>query len=380
MLNRPRILILSANTGGGHNAVAHALQEAFMARLPDATVSVVDGLREGTTWPFNRFDRTHSWMASQARWAMRLMFWADAQPQLTQILYGPGAKWACTGLRQIIRHHQPDVIISVQPHLTQLLARMKKSALKSIPLIAVVTDLVEAPHTCFHSAVDLCLVATEETRRQALALGLAPDQVAVVGLPISLALNCGDPAPPPPWGRLGGGVVLLMGGSQGYGGPMTQIAQAIDKRLTAKHRLIIVTGRNQPLKQELEAMTWRRSVTVLGFVADMPSVLATADVLVTKAGPSSLAEAFAAGLPTILFGHFPGPEASNVRHVVENGAGLYCADPDGIAEILDRWLVVGNHTLLTLSQNAHQLSRPRAALDAVDRIIERFGLEGSDED
>ena len=46
--------------------MAHALQEAFMIRLPDATVSVEDGLREGTTWPFNRFDLTHSWMASQA--------------------------------------------------------------------------------------------------------------------------------------------------------------------------------------------------------------------------------------------------------------------------------------------------------------------------
>ncbi len=351
-----------------------------MIRLPDATVSVEDGLREGTTWPFNRFDLTHSWMASQAQWAMRLMFWADAQPLLTQILYGLGAKWACTRLRQIIAQHRPDVIISVQPHLTQLLARMKETSLKSLPLIAVVTDLVEAPHTCFHPAVDLCLVATEETRRQAHTLGLTQDQVAVIGLPIAQAFNGGDPAPPPPWGRLGGGVVLLMGGSQGYGGPMTQIAQAIDSRLPISAQLIIVTGQNQPLKRKLLAMTWRRPVTVLGFVGDMASLLATADVLITKAGPSSLAEAFAVGLPTILFGHFPGPEASNVRYVVENGAGIYCADPDGITETLDRWLGGGDHTLVTLSQNARRLSRPHAALDAVDQMIERFGWDRPDED
>jgi len=52
-----------------------------------------------------------------------------------------------------------------------------------------------------------------------------------------------------------------------------------------------------------------------------------ADILVTKAGPNSLAEAFLAGLPLVLYTALPGQEEGNVDHVVGNGAGIWAPLP-----------------------------------------------------
>jgi len=52
-----------------------------------------------------------------------------------------------------------------------------------------------------------------------------------------------------------------------------------------------------------------------------------ADILVTKAGPNSLAEAFLAGLPLVLYSALPGQEEGSVDHVVGNGAGIWAPLP-----------------------------------------------------
>jgi 1,2-diacylglycerol 3-beta-galactosyltransferase len=60
--------------------------------------------------------------------------------------------------------------------------------------------------------------------------------------------------------------------------------------------------------------------------------LRAADILVTKAGPNSLAEAFVMGLPTVIYAAIPGQEDGNVTLVKEQGAGIWAPGPSRSVE------------------------------------------------
>ena len=60
-------------------------------------------------------------------------------------------------------------------------------------------------------------------------------------------------------------------------------------------------------------------VSVQGFVDNMEEWMAACDIVITKAGPGTIAESLIMGLPILLNGFVPCQEAGNVPFVVENG-------------------------------------------------------------
>ena len=60
---------------------------------------------------------------------------------------------------------------------------------------------------------------------------------------------------------------------------------------------------------------------VLGFTDKIPEYFRAVDLLVTKAGPGTLAEANAAQLPVVVYDYVPGQERGNVDFVRHNGLG-----------------------------------------------------------
>lgn len=92
------------------------------------------------------------------------------------------------------------------------------------------------------------------------------------------------------------------------------------------------------------------------------------DILVTKAGPGTIAEASICGLPCILSSFLPGQEEGNVPYVVENGFGCYEGSPDGIADRVEEWFAATKATtegsmLETMRECALTAARPDATLD-----------------
>merc|ERR1711862_425822 len=80
----------------------------------------------------------------------------------------------------------------------------------------------------------------------------------------------------------------------------------------------------------------RVNVIPLGFVNQMAKYMVASDVLVTKAGPGTIAEAASVGLPVMLTSFLPGQEEGNVDFVINKQFGCYCpySDPNTIAKQL----------------------------------------------
>ena len=113
------------------------------------------------------------------------------------------------------------------------------------------------------------------------------------------------------------------------------------------------------------------NVTVigLGFVTKMAEYMAASDVLVSKAGPGTIAEAAALSLPVMLTSFLPGQEEGNIDFVVEGGFGTFIADKDpvAVAEEVGNWLI-DDEKYLALSQAAKKCGAPYAARDIVKSI------------
>lgn len=74
-------------------------------------------------------------------------------------------------------------------------------------------------------------------------------------------------------------------------------------RSTSKSQMVVVCGNNKEAKQQLDGFAWGENVNVKvqGFVNNMDEWMKASDVLVTKAGPGTIAEASICGLPCMMF-------------------------------------------------------------------------------
>jgi 1,2-diacylglycerol 3-beta-galactosyltransferase len=135
---------------------------------------------------------------------------------------------------------------------------------------------------------------------------------------------------------------VVVGGGDGMG-DIVSVSAAVADALGAREgasQLAIVCGRNEVARAELSARAWPSNVAVqvLGFVSEMEQWMGAADVLVTKAGPGTIAEAAAMGLPCVLSSFLPGQEEGNVDFVADAGFGALHEAPAEIGDAVRAWL------------------------------------------
>ena len=121
-----------------------------------------------------------------------------------------------------------------------------------------------------------------------------------------------------------------------------------------------ICGRNLRLQRRLDRLAARYGgrLTVIGFAGNMADWLRCADLVVTKAGPGTIAEAACCAAPLLLTSHLPGQEKGNTEFVA--GAAAGCRVP-------------GVRRLLT---EIGRLRDDDAAMDAMRAASARLGRPG----
>jgi 1,2-diacylglycerol 3-beta-galactosyltransferase len=367
-----KILILMSDTGGGHRASAEAIAEATAHLYGDEIrARIVDAWRGCSPWPLNRIPDTYPWLVSDGLWLWNALWRTDDKawsPQVVSRVFTPLVRRSAI---QLFRTEAPDLVVTVHPIINHIPLRVLRRALRTdIPYVTVVTDMVTAHPTWFCPEADYCTVPTEAARQRALRYGMQPDRVEVVGQPVGLEFSAGVREKPCLRRKLGLDLdrpaVLIVGGGEGVG-PVYETARAIATGVS-NAQLIIVAGRNAALQRQLESTVWEIPTQVYGFATNMPELMGASDVLVTKAGPGTLGEAFIVGLPVIISGFIPGQEEGNVRYVLKHRAGAYAPDLTKIVSLLRKWLRPDVDTLIGMATNAAALARPQATLTIAQRL------------
>jgi 1,2-diacylglycerol 3-beta-galactosyltransferase len=376
MSQLPLVAILTANIGGGHRSVARSLVEGFDGLAQVVPLYLID---DYAPFPWNQMAATYAPWVNHAPWLWRLAYRFGASRQRVEMAELAAYPFVRRQITPPLVTTWPDLVVSVHPLQINLPLRVLRSAGNRAPFVTVVTDPVTPPVAWFCPEVDLCIVATEPARRAAIANGMDPAKVRVIGLPIRQAFaEIGGTPRPKARARLGLRsdlpLVLLSGGGAGIG-KLLPLARAICSQLALDYRpaqMAIIAGHNDVLRNRLRTEPWPIPVTVLGFVEDMPGWLAATDLLITKAGPTTLAEAACAGVPVLITGFIPGQESGNVTWVQKHNAGVFAPDIAQASQLVSEWLKPGNPHLANMATRARAIAQPDSTRQVVEAALDQL--------
>ncbi len=372
-IEKPHILFLFSDTGGGHRSAAEAIIEAVQLEYGETvTTEMVDFFKSHAPLPLNKMPDWYPDMVKAPHlWGLSFKM-SDGRRRARAIT---ASMWPYVGraVRRIVKEHPADLIVTVHPLATTIF--LKALGRNRPPFIIVVTDMVTTHALWYDQRADLILVPTEDARQRALEYEMDPHQVRVVGQPVAerYCVPAGDKAALRE--KLGWEadktIVLLVGGGDGMG-PLGKTAREIAAS-GLDVGLAIVAGRNQKLKKELEAYKWPVPIHIYGFTHEMPDFMRAADVLVTKAGPGTIAESLNADLPIILYAKLPGQEDGNVTFVVDEKVGVWAPEPEQVVRTLREW-VQKPEVRLEYVENCRRAARRDASRQIARAISETLEL------
>ena len=320
----PRILVLTASFGDGHNQAGRAIQEALVSH--GARVRVVDYVE----WlnPAVRSFAKFSLMQSVKRVPTLYGHFYKRMSRLdpTSSLQKQLNHMGIAKVRRFIGAYRPDAVISTFPTPAGVVSELRSDGVTDVPNLGVLTDYT-GHRTWVQPHIDRYFVATDAVRLDMVERGAQRDRIVVSGIPIRSKFDENAALPLIRQRMLlrreagidvDATVVLLMGGGLGLLGS-TSDWQACMQQTDAT--FLVVCGRNERLYKRLESLQSNR-IQIIGFTEDVPKFMAMADVLVTKPGALTVTESLAMELPMILYRSIPGQEEYNGQYALQTGAAV----------------------------------------------------------
>jgi processive 1,2-diacylglycerol beta-glucosyltransferase len=217
-------------------------------------------------------------------------------------------------------------------------------------------------------------VALDETKAYLSTLGLPAERITVSGIPVDPAFskNTDKPGlrrqlklrPDLP-------VILVSAGALGVN-PAEQVVKSL-RQLSHRAQVAVVCGKNPDAKARVEAelrhgKSGKAEFRVLGYVDDMPAWMGAADLLVSKPGGMTSAEAMASGLPMAIYDPIPGQEERNSDQLLEKGVAIKCNEISILGYKVDR-LLAEPERLKRMQTAARKMGRPNAAETVVQTLL-----------
>ena len=170
--------------------------------------------------------------------------------------------------------------------------------------------------------------------------------------------------------------VMVVMGSLGSSSVDGVMMRAIGECEQKEYQVVFVTGQKQYEQTTQKLSHIPTNVKVVPYIEDMPSMLKMVDLVVTRAGASTLAEITALGVASLII---PSPYVAmnhqeyNAKALCEKSAALMILEKDlskdGLLKTIDS-IIFDDKKLDTLRDNARQLGKPNASKDIYDLICQ----------
>ena len=112
--------------------------------------------------------------------------------------------------------------------------------------------------------------------------------------------------------------ILIMGGSLGLGDMAEIYETIIDSHLDVQ--IVAVTGNNAKLEEKLNAVdTKDKNTRIYGYVDNIEKIMSASDIILTKPGGITVAEAITKMIPIGIISPLPGQEIRNTNYLLNSG-------------------------------------------------------------
>jgi len=365
-----RALIFSVSIGAGHDLAAKGIADEITVQVPGSQVEIVDTFEYinpilhkvvlGSYMETLRFSpKVWGYLYEHAETGERFFDFG----QILNKLFSPK-------LANLVKKFVPDVIICTHAFPCGMLSVLKEKNRVDIPIIGIITDYTIHPFW-IHRHVDRYVIPSRQLKFNLMDLGFPESKIWPLGIPIrqqfgeslskSEAKNAFQLSDRP--------TILIMGGGLGLGSIEDIVFHLGNSDLELQ--MVVVTGRNEKLRHELEQLQVANPLVVLGFVKQVAALMQAADVVITKPGGLTTAEVLACGLPMVIVSPIPGQEERNTDFLLNNGVALKARHTSELV-ILLKQLFNNPLRISQIQEMSRHLSHPHAAREIVERIRAEF--------
>ena len=329
-----RTLILSCNTGEGHNSCARAIKEVYdqngmVCDITDGLAFVSelasDFISWGHTFVYRKLPGLFRWGYSSAEKH------PDALSEDSKVyaLFSKGVE----RLHGYICENRYDTVICVHVFTALMVTELQRRYDLPLKTAFAATDYTCSPGTK-DSLLDVYFIPDTGLTEDFLCDNIPHDKIIASGIPVRQMFYQKAENPKE---RIGipadAGHMVMMGGSMGCG-PMDDLIEEIGKRLKNDQILTVICGTNENLQQKLEKKCRdNHNIRIEGFVKDMSVMLDSADLYLTKPGGLSTTEAVVKKVPMVLIDAVAGCEKYNFEWFLCSGAAVSGKEVDDLAEI-----------------------------------------------
>lgn len=315
-----KVLILSCDTGGGHNSAAIAIYE-YLKKV-NVECQMLDALTLKSRQTSKRAASAYISVIN-IPFLFGIIYSAGSllsNPKVKSPVYYMNRSYR-KQLQDYINTNGFDTVITTHLFPAEALTALKREKSINAKTIAVNTD-----YTCIpfweETELDYYIIPHEDLMDEFIRRGIPKEKLLPFGIPVNPDFYAKLPKqearrkfceiynvkfdPSKPW-------YMIMSGSMGYG-KVHQLVNAIINMHYTGVNIVVICGTNQKLKSKLEADYGDfDNVAICGYCKNVPLIMDACDVLFTKPGGLSSTEAAVKNIPIIHTAPIPGCETKNAR-------------------------------------------------------------------
>lgn len=329
-----RALILTCNTGEGHNSSAAAIKEEFIQRGIDCDIADALGFISGKLSEF-----ISNWHVRIYRYAPKAFRSGYSYSEKHESIFSDQKllyKCLASGVDRMygaVIHGRYDLLVCVHVFSALMVTELKQRYDIHIGTCFVATDYTCSPSVA-ESNLDAYFIAHEALADEYVENGIPRNKLIATGIPIRQSFH--ESIDKGKAKKLLGLTadqqnVLLMCGSMGCG-PVEELAWTFLEKLPDNCLLTVVCGTNAKLLRSLSKIR-SEQIRVLGYMKNIPLLMSASELFLTKPGGISITEAAAIGVPMLLIDVVGGCEARNLQFFTGQGWAVTGKTPE---ELMDK--------------------------------------------
>lgn len=318
---RLRILILSCNTGEGHNSAAFAVADSFEKNNVECIVK--DALAFWSPEKSKIISKGHVFLYRRMPkfFGMSYRFEENhpAKEGEESLMYDLVTK-GCKALKAHLDSEKYSAVLCTHVFSAMMITEIKKKFGLDIKSYFISTDYTCTPGVS-ETRLDVYFLPHRLLAEEFYKNGIKADTLVPAGIPVrrdfytkidkkAARKKIGIPEAEK--------MVLLTCGSMGCG-PIKKLAQLLSLQLSSDTVLTVICGSNRRLYKSLIKLNLSENIRIVGYTKRMSVYMDAADIILTKPGGLSSTEAAAKKLPMIFINAVPGCETRNLEFFVTNG-------------------------------------------------------------
>jgi processive 1,2-diacylglycerol beta-glucosyltransferase len=370
-MRKKNILLLYITDVSGHRSAAAALEKALKIIAPNVEILSLNAFKYFNPISERIVNRVYTTVIKNTPKIWDYMYDNPSVKKNLEKLKEFVHRNNSPKLQRLLDSFKPDAVICTQAFPCGMVADYKKWNGSKLPLIGVLTDFV--PHSYWiYDDVDHYITPADEVSRRLMVKGVAQEKIKTFGIPFDPEFNQSvNLSAVKQKLQLNPNLktILIMGGGQGLG-PIKTIYKSLEK-VKQPLQEIIVCGTNKKLFHQLKRKIRRsrHTVSLWGYVNNINELMAVSDLIVTKPGGITTAEALSKGLPMIIIKPLPGQEMNNTTFLIKQQAAIKLNRASNLHGVVES-LLANPDRLSSLAKSAAYIGKPDAAL-----TIARFILE-----